>query len=277
MKAKISLAFTDVGLVFSRIPDAVYGFLVYSNEPEWCDDDLRIITYGLNGFFSSAAGFTLAVIAVQRLYAVINPISYRKVSARRHNIHIVMAWLPSFLCIAGHFYGAYGSRNRAMNIVGGFLFAAIPLLTINISTISLLMVHFTIPSQLAVENVGVTFNRKKNHLKIIRITMLMVLGYTLTVAPFNLTYTLYFFQPNATAKDYGDTPIQIIFKQLYKFNSIVNILVYSVADKQFRLYLKSVLKTLQKFIFCRNHELVAKPRTISTINITVFDRHCSLS
>ena len=240
MKAKLSLAISDITFCLSKSLNVAYGILIETSEyhTKATVADLRIIAYSMSSFFQSASGCTLVLISLQRLYAIKYPIRYKKIRGRKQNLFIALAWLPSFVYILIFFLNTYKRKLLELQIITFSLFALIPILIIGVSSISLLYVYYT---NIAKSNIsdGVAIGNRREHFKFVMMTLLMVAGYDITYIPFIVSYFMSLLE-NEMAKDFGDTTFETVAILLLNFSSIVNILIYSILDKQFQLHVKYV-------------------------------------
>lgn len=240
MKSKLSLAVSDLGYSFSIIFQIVYNFILSNDVTPSIRRQLWIIKISLNTFFFSASINILAIIALQRFYAIKEPIKYRNLSKTKQLICILLSWIPGFVYVAmTFFYSLLMDLRITFSIIAFCLFFVIPLSILFLCTIAMLIVFLCNQKNSTVNDIGVVCSRR-DHRKIIMMTVLMVLGYVITFTPYMLSFFLFIMKGGLSVMQFEGDAFRVITETFLNFNCIVDILVYSIFDDSFREHFKEI-------------------------------------
>lgn len=244
MKVKVSLALSDLGYTFSVLLYIIEGFMTYKNPYQsWYISSYKWLWHiqiSSNTFFLSVSINSLAIMALQRFYAIKEPIKYMHLSTKRQLYFIIAAWLLGFVYVG--LYLLYDKLDSTSKSTFGralfWFYMAIPLTILFVSTTAMLIVFLWNKNRSDINDIGVVYSRQ-DHKKVVKMTALMVCGYGITCGPY-LVSSAQFFDEGGYLLNKENSSFQIFGLTLLHFNCIVDIIVYSAFDEQFQNHVKRI-------------------------------------
>ena len=244
MKVKVSLALSDLGYAFSVLLYIIEGFMTYSNPYQpWYISSYKWLWYiqiSSNTFFLSVSINSLAIMALQRFYAIKEPIKYMHLSGKKQLNFIIAAWLLGFVYVG--FFFLYDKLDSTLKATFGialfWFYMAIPLTILFVCTTAMLIVFLWNKNRSDINNIGVVYSRR-DHKKVVKMTALMVFGYGITCCPY-LVSSARFFDEGAYLLNKENSSFQIFGLTMLHFNCIVDIIVYSAFDEHFQTHVKRI-------------------------------------
>ena len=244
-RAKLSLAISDLGCSAAAMLSVIYtcmaSYMVYR---PWLETRIFEIASCMGLFFFVASVNSLAIMALQRFYAIKEPLKYMHLSTQKQLISITVAWISSFILLVLYLIYFLGDINFITKTVFNslFLFACmlIPFAILIISTIAMLVVFLYDKNRNTINEVGVIVSRK-DHERMVKITMFMVFGYFITCGPFMATFLIVYLRVVNSTAQFRTSIVQMISDTLVLFTNLIDIVAYSLFDEHFRNYVKEVL------------------------------------
>lgn len=191
MKTKLALVLSDIGIVFSALPVIAYRLLSRTGERLPWYTILGNVEVGLSVISLSSSLNTLAVMALQRLYAIREPFKYLEISGRRQNAILVSVWVPGFVYASLFLLYEHLKFSQTYIIVVCSLSLLMPYFVMVSSTVAMMMAFLQDRNVPTTANNTVTIRRRHDHSKVVKITVLMALSYSVACVPqvvFHLIY-----------------------------------------------------------------------------------------
>ena len=247
MKAKLSLALSDLGFSCASAVYVMYMWMSHLIIYQPWLDNTKLVSLCMYQFFLSASINSLAVIAFHRFYAIKEPLKHMHTSTKKQFLSIIAAWIPSFTFIVLTLFHQFGYMDFISTTAFGIVFFGvsmlIPFATLITCTTALLVVYLHDKNRSNINEIGI--NCRRNHRKVVIMILFMVFGYYTTCGPFLAATFIHYFQKPFNAND--STRLQVLSQTLLGLCGVVDIIAYSVFDRQFRNYVKKVLSIKKWF------------------------------
>ena len=253
----ISLAVADLLVGLVAVP--LYITIMYLDNTSY---PLPVIYVSFDMFAGFTSIFTLAVIALERMYAIGWPFCHRVLKTQAYAIAIATPWMMAFIVtIIAHFLRHYQS------------FAFFIALFLSTPVVITCVAYFVLWKKERSRKLRHQVQETKT-LKLTKTVVLITAAFVLTWLPFqvsNLVLNLCI----SCRKIYP--VVAYVIKLLQYGNSVINIVIYPFSNEEYR---KSLFKMLSIFkCSCRNKLICLSPANngISVISVVSYSVDTQLS
>ena len=239
MKSKVSLAISDIGYALTSVLYIVDGIeMCLTDSLPKRPDFWPLLQINTSAFFISVSVYNVAVMALLRCYAINRPLDYKNLPVKKQNLFIASAWFPGLLAVV--LVSLYDHNNSAqkgyLGIVGFCLTTIIPFVVLLASTMTMLAVFLWSEQKSGVNVIGTT-SSQRNHWKMVKITFLMVCGYGLVYVPYIVSGSIFFAKGENVVSPIEFPSYLRSTTLILNLTGIIDILIYSVFDEQFRYHI----------------------------------------
>ena len=205
---------------------------------------------------SQVSAFTLVLVAIERFYAVVHPLNFRrKITKRKVRFIVPACWIFATVITMPAFLGdkykgkSQGCREQLPHQWQDVSYAALWLASAGVIPVGVMLVLYLI----VIHSLWFKDNNSGDNSRVVlinsrkRITKMMItvsIIYALCCLPTHIMYFIYIFYPGLFAKDETLFPLSYC---LIVLNSSINPFVYTFQFEEFRKYLK-------KLVCCKRQE-----------------------
>lgn len=262
---KCSIALAELGMSVANIAFFIrFEYRVF-DEVE-CTVGNHILI-GITSCFVASSLFQISFMALQRLYVMIYPFKYARITKKKQTLYLSAIWILSLTFFVAYVIAknCVDDKSVSMRTIHWLrlLFADLPYLVTVISSVAMYLVYKKVVIS---SPVGARSKRpdKAAHDRVVRMTCLMVIGYTLTSGPLFLMTLIYFVSGSLVISQIG----MAILYTFFFSTSLVDFAITSVFDDRFKHFLKSITKLRMKNCVRNNQsEEVTRSECVSYITI----------
>ena len=217
----ISLAVADLMVGLFAIPI----FIISSTEYSY----LRwLVPTSFDAFTGLTSIYTLAVISLERMFAIVCPLRHRTLTSRNYIYAIAIPWIAAAVFIAVIILKPKGSVKHLSYKFFPFLFLITPLLTMCVAYFSIWIKQKSTK--------GIRNHRAARESKLAK-TLFLVTGASLLAwTPFQIMNNLFLFQGLQIS-----LTVFYLSKILQFSNSLVNVVIYPLRIPEFKTTLKNII------------------------------------
>ena len=217
----ISLAVADLMVGLFAIPI----FIISSTEYSY----LRwLVPTSFDAFTGLTSIYTLAVISLERMFAIVCPLRHRTLTSRNYIYAIAIPWIAAAVFIAVIILKPKGSVKHLSYKFFPFLFLITPLLTMCVAYLSIWIKQKSTK--------GIRNHRAARESKLAKTLFLVTGASVLTWTPFQVMNNLFLFQGLQIS-----LTIFYLSKILQFSNSHVNVVIYPLRIPEFKTTLKNII------------------------------------
>ena len=220
----ISLAVADLMVGLFAIPLFIKGS---STEHSYL---WRLVSKSFEAFTGLTSIYTLAVISLERMFAIVCPLRHRTLTSRNYIYAIAMPWIAAAVFIAFIILKPKGSVKHPSYKLFPFLFLITPLLTMCVAYFSIWIKQKSTK--------GIRNHRAARESKLAN-TLFLVSGASLiTWTPYQMINNLSYFEGLGFRIS---LTIFYLSKILQFSNSLVNVVIYPQRIPEFKTILKNII------------------------------------
>ena len=217
----ISLAVADLMVGLFAIPI----FIISSTEYSY----LRwLVPTSFDAFTGLTSIYTLAVISLERMFAIVCPLRHRTLTSRNYIYAIAIPWIAAAVFIAVIILKPKGSVKHLSYKFFPFLFLITPLLTMCVAYFSIWIKQKSTK--------GIRNHRAARESKLAKTLFLVTGASLLTWTPFQIMNNLFLFQGLQIS-----LTVFYLSKILQFSNSLVNVVIYPLRIPEFKTTLKNII------------------------------------
>ena len=217
----ISLAVADLMVGLFAIPI----FIISSTEYSY----LRwLVPTSFDAFTGLTSIYTLAVISLERMFAIVCPLRHRTLTSRNYIYAIAIPWIAAAVFIAVIILKPKGSVKHPSYKFFPFLFLITPLLTMCVAYFSIWIKQKSTK--------GIRNHRAARESKLAKTLFLVTGASLLTWTPFQIMNNLFLFQGLQIS-----LTVFYLSKILQFSNSLVNVVIYPLRIPEFKKTLKNII------------------------------------
>ena len=218
----ISLAVADLMVGLFAIPLFIKGS---STEHSYL---WRLVSKSFDAFTGLTSIYTLAVISLERLFAILCPLRHRTLTSRSYIYTIAIPWIAAAVFIAVIILKPNGSVKHPSYKFFPFLFLITPLLTMCVAYFSIWIKQKSTK--------GIRNHRAARESKLTKTLFLVTGASLLTWTPFQIMNNLFLFQGLQIS-----LTVSNLSKILQFSNSLVNVVIYPLRIPEFKTTLKNII------------------------------------
>ena len=217
----ISLAVADLMVGLFAIPI----FIISSTE---CPYLRWLVSTSFDAFTGLTSIYTLAVISLERMFAIVCPLRHRTLTSRNYIYAIAIPWIAAAVFIAVIILKPKGSVKHLSYKFFPFLFLITPLLTMCVAYFSIWIKQKSTK--------GIRNHRAARESKLAKTLFLVTGASLLTWTPFQIMNNLFLFQGLQIS-----LTVFYLSKILQFSNSLVNVVIYPLRIPEFKTTLKNII------------------------------------
>ena len=218
----ISLAVADLMVRLFAIPLFIKGS---STEHSYL---WRLVSKSFDAFIGLTSIYTLAVISLERLFAIVCPLRHRTLTSRNYIYAIAIPWIAAAVFIAVIILKPKGSAKHLSYKFFPLLFLITPLLTMCVAYSSIWIKQKSTK--------GIRNHRAARESKLAKTLFLVTGASLLTWTPFQIMNNLFLFQGLQIS------PTVFYLSKILQFsNSLVNVVIYPLRIPEFKTTLKNII------------------------------------
>ena len=217
----ISLAVADLMVGLFAIPIFIIGSTEYSYL-RW------LVSTSFDAFTGLTSIYTLAVISLERMFAIVCPLRHRTLTSRNYIYAIAIPWIAAAVFIAVIILKPKGSVKHLSYKFFPFLFLITPLLTMCVAYFSIWIKQKSTK--------GIRNHRAARESKLAKTLFLVTGASLLTWTPFQIMNNLVLFQGLQIS-----LTVFYLSKILQFSNSLVNVVIYPLRIPEFKTTLKNII------------------------------------
>ena len=218
----ISLAVADLMVGLFAIPLFIKGS---STEHSYL---WRLVSKSFDAFTGLTSIYTLAVISLERLFAILCPLRHRTLTSRSYIYAIAIPWIAAAVFIAVIILKPNGRVKHPSYKFFPFLFLITPLLTMCVAYFSIWIKQKSTK--------GIRNHRAARESKLTKTLFLVTGASLLTWTPFQIMNNLFLFQGLQIS-----LTVSNLSKILQFSNSLVNVVIYPLRIPEFKTTLKNII------------------------------------
>ena len=218
----ISLAVADLMVGLFAIPLFIKGS---STEHSYL---WRLVSKSFDAFTGLTSIYTLAVISLERLFAILCPLRHRTLTSRSYIYAIAIPWIAAAVFIAVIILKPNGRVKHPSYKFFPFLFLITPLLTMCVAYFSIWIKQKSTK--------GIRNHRAARESKLTKTLFLVTGASLLTWTPFQIINNLFLFQGLQIS-----LTVSNLSKILQFSNSLVNVVIYPLRIPEFKTTLKNII------------------------------------
>ena len=218
----ISLAVADLMVGLFAIPLFIKGS---STEHSYL---WRLVSKSFDAFTGLTSIYTLAVISLERLFAILCPLRHRTLTSRSYIYAIAIPWIAAAVFIAVIILKPNGRVKHPSYKFFPFLFLITPLLTVCVAYFSIWIKQKSTK--------GIRNHRAARESKLTKTLFLVTGASLLTWTPFQIMNNLFLFQGLQIS-----LTVSNLSKILQFSNSLVNVVIYPLRIPEFKTTLKNII------------------------------------
>ena len=218
----ISLAVADLMVGLFAIPLFIKGS---STEHSYL---WRLVSKSFDAFTGLTSIYTLAVISLERMFAIVCPLRHRTLTSRNYIYAIAIPWIAAAVFIAVIILKPKGSVKHLSYKFFPFLFLITPLLTMCVAYFSIWIKQKSTK--------GIRNHRAARESKLAKTLFLVTGASLLTWTPFQIMNNLFLFQGLQIS-----LTVFYLSKILQFSNSLVNVVIYPLRIPEFKTTLKNII------------------------------------
>ena len=220
----ISLAVADLMVGLFAIPLFIIGSSTEYSRFWW------LVSTSFDAFTGLTSIYTLAVISLERMFAIVCPLRHRTLTSRNYIYAIAMPWIAAAVFIAVIILKPKGSVKHPSYKLFPFLFLITPLLTMCVAYFSIWIKQKSTK--------GIRNHRAARESKLAN-TLFLVSGASLiTWTPYQMINNLSYFEGLGFRIS---LTIFYLSKILQFSNSLVNVVIYPQRIPEFKTILKNII------------------------------------
>ena len=181
-----------------------------------------------DAFIGLTSIYTLAVISLERLFAIVCPLRHRTLTSRNYIYAIAIPWIAAAVFIAVIILKPKGSVKHLSYKFFPFLFLITPLLTMCVAYFSIWIKQNSTK--------GIRNHRAARESKLAKTLFLVTGASLLTWTPFQIMNNLFLFQGLQIS-----LTVFYLSKILQFSNSLVNVVIYPLRIPEFKTTLKNII------------------------------------
>ena len=188
----------------------------------------RLVSKSFDAFTGLTSIYTLAVISLERLFAILCPLRHRTLTSRSYIYAIAIPWIAAAVFIAVIILKPNGSVKHPSYKFFPFLFLITPLLTMCVAYFSIWIKQKSTK--------GIRNHRAARESKLTKTLFLVTGASLLTWTPFQIINNLFLFQGLQIS-----LTVSNLSKILQFSNSLVNVVIYPLRIPEFKTTLKNII------------------------------------
>ena len=203
------------------------------------------IYFGMGFYLGSVSTSSVCLIAAQKFYAIVYPFKYSQITKQRQVRCILSIWMLYIPLLAGLLLQALKFHlPDYFNMVVVIYGQIVPFSAGFIATIAMFIAYLKHRNNNGMQSRDDSVSsNQRSHGKVVKVTSFMTVGYIITCGPASVM-NMYLSTQGSLRVDLSTFSIEYLAYLLYDFNGSINIIVYILVDKQFRMYCKSILKKI---------------------------------
>ena len=218
----ISLAVADLMVGLFAIPLFIIGSSTEYPYLRW------LVSTSFDAFTGLTSIYTLAVISLERMFAIVCPLRHRTLTSRNYIYAIAIPWIAAAVFIAVIILKPKGSVKHPSYKFFPFLFLITPLLTMCVAYYSIWIKQKSTK--------GIRNHRAARESKLANTLFLVTGASLLTWTPFQMINYLLFIRGLQVSRT-----LLYLSKILQFSNSLVNVIIYPLGIPEFKRTLKNVI------------------------------------
>ena len=264
--AKLSLAVADVLFVILSI--ILYTHYKLTN-PLLFPGRIYLFTGVVLGCTSASH---VCSMAIQRYYAITTPFKYSQITKKKQMGYLAVIWtLNLFLLVLLLGIPHLPTYLQLFLVICG---SFVPLTLTIVSTLAMLFAYFRYVKHNYMQSSDETaLSTQRNHSKVVRITLLITIGYIITCSPMVYVTICMAINDSLSIFTFHVPVLSIIANELYMLSNVVDVIVYGFSDAQFQKHVKCVLRKLISCGVCEKYNGVdvtnntRQPNNIKVVNL----------
>ena len=188
----------------------------------------RLVSKSFDAFTGLTSIYTLAVISLERLFAILCPLRHRTLTSRSYIYAIAIPWIAAAVFIAVIILKPNGRVKHPSYKFFPFLFLITPLLTMCVAYFSIWIKQKSTK--------GIRNHRAARESKLTKTLFLVTGASLLTWTPFQIMNNLFLFQGLQIS-----LTVSNLSKILQFSNSLVNVVIYPLRIPEFKTTLKNII------------------------------------
>ena len=218
----ISLAVADLMVGLFAIPLFIIGSSTEYSRFWW------LVSTSFDAFTGLTSIYTLAVISLERMFAIVCPLRHRTLTSRNYIYAIAIPWIAAAVFIALIILYSKGVIKYTSYKFFPFLFLITPLLTMCVAYFSIWIKQKS--------RKGIRNHRAARESKLAKTLFLVTGASLLTWTPFQIMNNLFLFQGLQIS-----LTVFYLSKILQFSNSLVNVVIYPLRIPEFKKTLKNII------------------------------------